>query len=86
MSFIKKIRIKNFKNLEDVEIDVKPLTFLFGPNGSGKSSFIKAMMFLSKNLFPLNTGKTIYKISDDVDLGSYKDIVTNNDVSKEYSI
>jgi len=85
MSFIKKIRIKNFKNLEDVEIDVKPLTFLFGPNGSGKSSFIKAMMFLSKNLFPLNTGKTIYKISDDVDLGSYRDIVTNNDVSKKIS-
>lgn len=72
MSFIKKIRIKNFKNLEDVEIEVKPLTFLFGPNGSGKSSFIKAMMFLSKNLFPLNTGKTIFKIIDDVDLGSYR--------------
>jgi len=33
-SFIKKIRIKNFKNLEDVEIEIKPLTFLFGPNGS----------------------------------------------------
>lgn len=82
MSFIKKIRIKNFKNLEDVEIEVKPLTFLFGPNGSGKSSFIKAMMFLSKNLFPLNTGKTIYKISDDVDLGGYESIVINGDVKK----
>jgi len=85
MSIIKKIRIKNFKNLEDVEIEVKPLTFLFGPNGSGKSSFMKAMMFLQKNLFPLNIGKTIYKISDDVDLGNYKDIVTNNDESKEIS-
>ncbi len=82
MSFIKKIRIKNFKNLEDVEIDIKPLTFLFGPNGSGKSSFIKAMMFLSKNLFPLNSLKTIYKISDEVDLGTFKEIVTNNDTSR----
>ena len=82
MSLIKKIRVKNFKSLEDVEIEIKPLTFLFGPNSSGKSSFLKAMMFLSKNLFPLNTGKTIYKISDDVDLGSYKEIVTNNDESR----
>lgn len=64
---------------------MKPLTFLFGPNSSGKSSFLKAMMFLSKNLFPLNTGKTIYKISDDVDLGSYRDIVTNNEVDRNIS-
>jgi len=82
-SFIKKIRIKNFKNLEDVEIEIKPLTFLFGPNGSGKSSFMKAMMFLSKNIHPLNTGKTIYKIDDELDLGSFKDIVSNGDTSKE---
>jgi len=76
---IKRIRINNFKSLENVEIEIKPLTFLFGPNSSGKSSFLKALMFLSKNLFPLNTGNTIYKISDEVDLGSFKDIVTNND-------
>lgn len=82
MNTIKRIRIKNFKSLENVEIEIKPLTFLFGPNSSGKSSFLKALMFLSKNLFPLNTSKTIYKISDEVDLGSYKDIVTNNDVKK----
>lgn len=82
MSLIKKVRIKNFKNLEDVEVEIKPLTFLFGPNGSGKSSFMKAMMFLSKNLFPLNTGKTVYKISDEVDLGSYQEIVTNNNVKE----
>lgn len=82
MSNIKRIRIKNFKNLEDVEIEVKPLTFLFGPNGSGKSSFLKAMMFLSKNISPVNTGKTLYKLSDDIDLGTFKDIVTNNEESK----
>ena len=49
MSIIKKIRIKNFKSLEDVEIEMNQLTFLFGPNSSGKSSFIKAMMFKSFN-------------------------------------
>ncbi|MBK7159492.1 MAG: hypothetical protein IPH77_13370 [Ignavibacteria bacterium] len=44
---------------------------------------MKAMMFLSKNIHPLNTGKTIYKIDDELDLGSFKDIVSNGDTSKE---
>lgn len=79
MSYIKKIRIKNFKNLEDVEIDLKPLTFLFGPNGSGKSSFMKALLFFYKNVFPVNHLNTQYKISDDLDLGSFDDCVTNGD-------
>ncbi len=82
MSCIKKIRIKNFKSLEDVEIEMNQLTFLFGPNSSGKSSFIKAMMFLEKNLNPINVGETIYKLSDDVDLLSFSEIVTNNDIKK----
>ena len=80
---IKSIRIQNFKCLEDVKIDLSHLTFLFGPNSSGKSSFIKALLFLQKNLFPLNTGKTIFKINEHLDLGSYKDIVTNNDITKD---
>lgn len=79
---IRKIRIKNFKNLEDVEIEVKPLTLLFGPNGSGKSSLLKAMMFVSKNLFPLNCRKTIYNISEDVNLGSYEEIVRENNIKR----
>lgn len=80
---INSIRIQNFKCLEDVKIDLSHLTFLFGPNSSGKSSFIKALLFLQKNLFPLNTGKTIFKINEHLDLGSYKDIVTNNDITKD---
>ncbi|MBK7447809.1 MAG: AAA family ATPase [Ignavibacteria bacterium] len=41
MSIIKKIRIKNFKSLEDVEIETNQLTFLFGPNSSGRVLLLK---------------------------------------------
>lgn len=34
MNIIKKIRIKNFKSLEDVEIEMKSLPFLFERNVS----------------------------------------------------
>lgn len=85
MSFINKIRVKNFKSLEDVSIEIKPLTFLFGPNSSGKSSFIKSLLFLKENLFPFNDGKTKYKISDDLNLICFKDIVYNNEVERKIS-
>jgi len=69
---IKKIRIKNFKSLEDVEIEIKPLTFLLGPNGSGKSSFLKALKFLHKNIFPLKNliekKITNYEICNNINL------------------
>ena len=83
MSFIKKIRIQNFKSLEDITINVKPINFLFGPNSSGKSSVIKALMFLKNNLYSSNYGNAKYKFSDEIDLISYKDLVSKNDVRKK---
>lgn len=85
MSYIKKIRLRNFKCLDDITIDIKPLTFLFGPNSSGKSSFLKALMFLYNNLFINNSftkkvwyadgeGNTIYNISDSIDFISFDNI------------
>ena len=87
-------RVKNFRSLEDISVEIKPLTFLFGPNGSGKSTFIKALRFLNHNLYNLydelyhhdlkpETQK--YVIDDEIDLMSFKEIVRNNDLSKTIS-
>lgn len=76
-----KIKIRNFKCLENVEFELKPLTLLFGPNGSGKSSLIKALRFFSKNIFN-SQQNTIFKIDDEVDLIDYKEIVNNNKLEK----
>lgn len=80
-----KLRIQNFKSLVDVTIDFNHLVFLFGPNGSGKSSLIKALRFLSENVF--NGKKTLYADAnyefDEINLGSFKDIVSFNDESKD---
>ena len=72
----RKIRIENFRSLvmED-SIEIKPITLLFGKNGSGKSSFMKAIRFLGKNLFPLKAGATKYQIDDGTDLLNFKEIV-----------
>ena len=83
MPILNKIRIQNFKNLEDITIDVKPINLLFGANGTGKSTLMQALMFLWKNIVPINTTETFYQINDSTNLISYKDIVTYNDVERD---
>lgn len=80
------IRIQNFKSLEDVTLELAPTTVFLGPNGAGKSSVLKCLEFVSKNLENINSQKlspTIYKLSNDVDLGSFKEVVINNDLNKK---
>ncbi len=43
---IKSVRIKNFKCLLDVKVNLEPFTVLIGPNDSGKTSFLNAIQVL----------------------------------------
>lgn len=43
---IKRITIKDFKSLEDVCVDLEPVTVLVGRSGTGKSNFVNALRFL----------------------------------------
>lgn len=43
---IHRFRVRNFKSIVDVEVDLSPVTVLVGKSGSGKSSFIQALRFL----------------------------------------
>ena len=44
--FLNSIHIKNFRNLRDVELPLKPLTVIVGPNASGKSNILNALYFV----------------------------------------
>lgn len=41
--FIEKVRIKNFRCLENVEVDFGEITTFVGPNGAGKSTVLRAL-------------------------------------------
>ncbi len=41
-----RLRVKNFKNLKDVDIRFGPVTCFVGPNGVGKSNIFDALQFL----------------------------------------
>ncbi|MCH9036693.1 MAG: AAA family ATPase [Chloroflexi bacterium] len=49
---ISKITIKNYKSLENVTLNLGPLTVLVGANGSGKSNILDALMFLKSMVTP----------------------------------
>ncbi|MCT7653840.1 AAA family ATPase [Oceanimonas sp. NS1] len=40
-----KIRIKKFKKINDVEVELSPINIFIGTNNSGKSSFIQGVQF-----------------------------------------
>lgn len=45
---IRRVRIKSYKSLRDVEIHLNPLTVLIGPNAAGKSNLFDALGLFSR--------------------------------------
>ena len=47
---IKKLRVKNFKALRDIEIELTPIHVLIGPNDSGKTSILEVLAALCRSV------------------------------------
>jgi predicted ATPase len=47
---IKRLRVKNFKALRDVDIELTPIHVLIGPNDSGKTSILDALAALCRSV------------------------------------
>jgi predicted ATPase len=52
---LSRLRIKNFKSLNNIEISLPRLTVLFGPNAAGKSNLLDAVQALSR----IGTNRTL---------------------------
>ena len=48
---LNKATIKNFKAIEETEVDLAPFTVIVGANGSGKSSVLQAMHWMEEKGF-----------------------------------
>ena len=49
---IKRIRIRNFKSLRDVDLELRKINVIVGPNGSGKSNLVDFFIFLKELINP----------------------------------
>ncbi len=45
---IRRVHIKGYKSLSDLEVRLRPLSVIFGPNAAGKSNFLDALQLLSR--------------------------------------
>ena len=45
---LKRVKIRGYKSLENVDVTLQPLSVLFGPNAAGKSNFLDALQLLSR--------------------------------------
>ena len=57
---LKRVHIRGYKSLADVDVSLPQLAVLFGPNAAGKSNFLDALQLLSK----LGTSKTLKQAFD----------------------
>ena len=75
----KKIEIKNFKSLKELNINLKDLTLLTGINSSGKSSTIQALLLIKQNL---ETKTYMYETLETLKKSKEYDSKTIDDVFK----
>lgn len=69
MTTLKRLRVRGYRRLFDVDLPMKPFSVLIGKNGSGKTSFLETLSLLAASC----NGQLAARISD---LGGIGDIVT----------
>ena len=73
------IALQNFRAWENLDIPIRPITFVFGPNNSGKSAILSAFALLAQTVesadrdVPLLLERGPY-----VDLGTFGEVVYGN--------
>ena len=75
---IDRVRIKNFKSLRDVDIELSNLNLITGVNSIGKSSFIQTLLLLKQNedkFYTLRGSKVTNINGEYIMLGNKKDIL-----------
>jgi putative ATP-dependent endonuclease of OLD family len=61
--YISKLRIKNFRSIQDLELDLSPTTILIGPNNAGKSAILEAVrLVLTRRWGQKGTGFTEHDV------------------------
>ena len=58
---IHRVRVRNFKSIVDVTVDLSPVTVLVGRSGTGKSNFVEAVRFLRDALSSQQTTQQAFE-------------------------
>ena len=75
---ISNIRIKNFKSLKNVSLNLKELNLMMGLNSMGKSSVVQSLLMLRQSYIKTGSFKNLYINGELVSLGNSKDVFYQN--------
>jgi predicted ATPase len=83
---IERIFAENYRAFESLDIDLSKINLFFGPNNSGKSSILSIINALTQTLNSSDQTVPLLLRGTKEDLGTYRDLVFNHDVSKDIVI
>ncbi len=95
---LNKIKIKGFKSIKEIDLELKPINIVIGQNGAGKSNFINAFKFLNKILnqelqlyVQTNGGADRFfhfgnKVTNQIDITLYLKNVNSYDISLVFAV
>ena len=79
---LRRIGLQNFKCWRELDIELAPITLFFGANSSGKTAILQSLLMLKQTASGFDPGQHINfggTTRDFVDLGSYRDVVSEHD-------
>ncbi len=80
------IKIKNFRSIEDAEINLAPITVFYGPTGAGKSTVLYALAALRNFILNPNQNADGFFNLGFQGLGGFEQCVFNHDVNRKLLI
>lgn len=83
---INRLRLSNFKAFQELDIQLRPLTFLVGPNNTGKSSIIAAIRLLAQTLDAADPRVALLLDGPLGDFGTFRDVVHGNRTQTSFEI
>ena len=83
---INKVKINNFRSIENAEVEIAPLTVLYGPTASGKSSLLYALLVLKNFIIDPNQQSDGFFNLGFMNLGGFENCVFNHDKEKSIDI
>lgn len=77
---LKRLIVKNYRSLRELDISLRPLMVLVGPNASGKSNFLDVFKFLRDFAVERNINEAIGR------RGGYRSLVWNGDAASKITV
>jgi len=74
-----RIRVTNFRSIQDQEVEIAPITLIYGPNASGKSSLLYALPALRNIIMAPNQPTPAFFNFQVMSLGGFREVVFDHD-------